>query len=128
MREVQIYLNEVARSRGVFLRRPSAAFLDEYDGRLSWRDRYTWEPIEGYGPSSTRGFRLPSVKNLAWILPLVFALVYAAHAAYLWRMYGPPNGFCTKCTIYWGKHRILHGNHHQVEHAPLLWSCAGNCN
>ena len=109
-------------TRRVSAREVEAAFLDEYDGRLSWRDRYTWEPIEGYGPSSTRGFRLPSVKNLTWILPLAFALAYVAHAAYLWHMYGPPTGFCTKCTIYWGEHYILHGNHHQVDHTPLRWS------
>ena len=53
-----------------------------------------------YGPSSSaNGFRLLSVKNLAWILPLVFALVYAAHAAYLWRMYGPPNGRSFATTV-----------------------------
>lgn len=94
-------------------------FLDELDGRVSWRNRYPWEPVEGYGhTSSMGGFRLPGIKKLAWILPLVFVLAYAAHVAYLWHMYGPPTGFCTKCTIYWGKHRI-YGNHHWVEHAPL---------
>lgn len=107
----------------VSAREVESIFLDELDGRLSWRNRYTWEPIKGYGDVSPMGrFRLSGVKKLVWILPLIFALAYVAHAAYLWKLYGPPTGFCTRCTIYWGKHHIMFGNHHWVEHAPLHWS------
>ena len=110
-------------TQSVSAREVENIFLDELDGRGSWRNRYTWEPIEGYGStSSTGGLHLPGIKKLVWILPLVFVLAYAAHAAYLWHMHGPPTGFCTKCTIYWGKHHVVDGKHCRAEHAPLQWS------
>ena len=65
-------------------------------------------------------------KKLLYIGPIAFALAYVGHAAYLWKQYGPPTGFCTKCFIYWGKHRISGGNTHWCEHAPLHWSVSGN--
>lgn len=110
-------------TQSVSAREVENIFLDELDGCVSWRNHYTWEPIDGYGStSSTRGLRLPSIKKLVWILPLVFVLAYAAHAAYLWHMYGPPTGFCTKCTIYWGKHHVMDGKRCWAEHVPLQWS------
>ena len=63
--------------------------------------------------------------SVCWVLTL-FALAYVGHAAYLWKQYGPPTGFCTKCFIYWGKHRVSGGNTHWCEHAPLHWSVSGN--
>ena len=91
--------------------------------------RYEWEKVSGYGSSdgASRGKNSSSlVKKLLYIVPLAFALAYVGHAAYLWKQYGPPTGFCTKCFIYWGKHRILGGNTHWCEHAPLHWSVSGN--
>ena len=51
-------------TRRVSAREVEAIFLDEYDGRVSWRDRYTWELVEGYGPSSSANGSRPSSADL----------------------------------------------------------------
>lgn len=99
-----------------------AAFLDELDGRMAWRSRYEWEKMDGYGPSSGKPFAFG--KKWICIAVALLALAYVGHAAYLWAQYGPPTGVCTKCLIYWGKHRIISG-HHYPERAPLRWTIGG---
>ena len=104
-------------------------FLDELAGQGSWRTRYEWEKVPGYGSSdgASRGRNSSSlVKKLLYIVPIAFALAYVGHAAYLWKQYGPPTGFCTKCFIYWGKHRISGGNTHWCEHATQHRTESGN--
>lgn len=76
--------------------------------------------------SESREKQLKPRQKLLYIVPMAFALAYVGHAAYLWKQFGPPTGFCTKCFIYWGKHRISGGNTHWCEHAPLHWSVSGN--
>ena len=63
-------------TQSVSAREVENIFLDELDGRGSWRNRYTWEPIEGYGStSSTGGLHLPGVKKLVWIFHLSSCLL-----------------------------------------------------
>ena len=102
------------------------AFLSEFRGDRSWRAHHEWDVDKSYGSSSGKAGGSSLVKKLLYIVPLAFALAYVGHAAYLWKQYGPPTGFCTKCFIYWGKHRISGGNTHWCEHAPLHWSVSGN--
>ena len=102
------------------------AFLSEFRGDRSWRAHHEWDVDKSYGSSSGKADGSSLVKKLLYIVPLAFALAYVGHAAYLWKQYGPPTGFCTKCFIYWGKHRISGGNTHWCEQAPLHWSMTGN--
>ena len=102
------------------------AFLAELRGDHSWRARHEWESGKSYGSSSEKTDRSSLVKKLLYIVPIAFALAYVGHAAYLWKQFGPPTVFCTKCFIYWGKHRVSGSNTHWCEHAPLHWSVSGN--
>ena len=102
------------------------AFLSEFRGDHSWRARHEWDADKSYGSSSGKTDRSGIVKKLLYIVPIAFILAYVGHAAYLWKQFGPPTGFCTKCFIYWGKHRISGGNTHWCEYAPLHWSVSGN--
>ena len=101
------------------------AFLSEFRGDRSWRVRHEWDVDKSYGSSSGKAGGSSLVKKLLYSVPIAFAFAYVGHAAYLWKQYGPPTGFCTKCFIYWGKHRISGGNTHWCEHTPLHWSVSG---
>ena len=85
-----------------------------------------WKADKSCGSSSEKSDRSMLVKKLLYVVSLAFALAYVGHAAYLWKQFGPPTGFCTKCFIYWGKHRVSGGNHHWCEYAPLHWSVSWN--
>ena len=102
----------------------TAAFLSEFRGDHSWRACHEWDSGKSYGSSSGKTGRSSLVKKLLCGIPLAFALAYVGHAVYLWGQFGPPTGFCTKCFIYWGKHRISGGDMHWCEHAPLQWSAS----
>ena len=52
-------------------------FLDELAGQGSWRTRYEWEKVTGYGPSDGASHGKGSsslVKKLLYIVPIAFAL------------------------------------------------------
>ena len=101
-------------------------FLNEIEGRTEWRKEYVWKKLKVKNACRIN-IRFPVKVRLYWLLA-GFIIAYIGNVAYLWRQYGPPTGFCTKCLIYWGRHKVLPGDIHHVEHTPLQWALFGNDN
>lgn len=109
-------------SRVITRQEAENAMLDELNGRTDWRKAYDWRRT-GEGGASKMKMRLPipiSVKTLLLVVLGVFALAYIIRTANLCWKYGLPDGLCTRCGLFWGKHE----SEHRVgrERGLFIWS------